>query len=83
MGKKNSQAILLGSSAGDSHQCYRVGAHVWGVQFHPEFNETVMQLYIDLLQRDGKISRAMPASVSPTPYAAELLKYFAEYVCRE
>lgn len=77
------QAILLGSSAGDRHQCYRVGTHVWGVQFHPEFNETVMQLYIDLLRRDGKISPAMQASVTATPSAAELLKYFVEYVRRE
>jgi GMP synthase (glutamine-hydrolysing) len=76
------QATLLGSSAGEPHQCYRVGEQVWGVQFHPEFNETVMQLYIDQLLQDGKISSTSKTSVVPTPYSAQLLKHFAEYVRR-
>jgi GMP synthase - Glutamine amidotransferase domain len=76
------QATLLGSSAGEPHQCYRVGQHVWGVQFHPEFNETVMQLYIDYLLRDGRIPSTTKTAVSPTPYSAELLKHFAEYTRR-
>lgn len=75
-----SQATLLGSSVGEPHQCYRVGQHVWGVQFHPEFNETVMQLYIDHLLQDGKISSATKTVVMPTPYSAKLLKHFADYV---
>ena len=74
------QATLLGLSAGEPHQCYRVGEQVWGVQFHPEFNETVMQLYIDHLLQDGKISSATKTVVMPTPYSAKLLKYFADYV---
>jgi GMP synthase (glutamine-hydrolysing) len=73
------QATLLGSSAGEPHQCYRVGKHLWGVQFHPEFNETIMQLYIDHLVHEGKIS-PVAAKVKSTPHAAELLRYFAEYV---
>jgi GMP synthase (glutamine-hydrolysing) len=76
------QATLLGSSAGELHQCYRVGEQAWGVQFHPEFNETVMQLYIDHLLQDGKISSATKTAVVPTPYSAQLLKHFAKYVRR-
>lgn len=74
------RATLLGSSAGEPHQCYRVDQHVWGVQFHPEFNEAVMQLYIDHLLQDGKVSSTTKAVVAPTPYSAKLLTHFAEYV---
>ncbi|MGB3750458.1 MAG: glutamine amidotransferase [Arcobacteraceae bacterium] len=44
--KLPSDAIILASNFKDKHQAVRYSKNIWGVQFHPEFNKTVMNKYI-------------------------------------
>lgn len=37
---------VLAKSRGDNHQAVRYRENIWGVQFHPEFDLSVMQEYI-------------------------------------
>lgn len=78
---------VLGRAAHDDHHIVRAGPRAWGVQFHPEFSDDVMSLYLearrDAVDRDlgaGSCDRRL-AAVRPTPIAASVLVRFAE-LCR-
>jgi GMP synthase (glutamine-hydrolysing) len=75
-------AVLLGSSALDPHQAFRVGgADAWGVQFHPEFSAEVTLGYIRArageLAGEGLDAGRLLAEVRETPRAREVLRRFA------
>lgn len=75
--------VLAGNSH-EPHQAFRWGNNVWGVQFHPEFSEAVMQGYIDHVVQDlaDHNAAALPAHslrCAPTPEAAQLLTQFARH----
>lgn len=79
---------VLGSAAHDPHHVVRVGTQAWGLQFHPEFDETVMRLFLEerrsILDAEhgaGATERRI-AAVAPTPHAARILPRFAT-LCRE
>ncbi len=46
------QALRLASTAMDDNHAFRYHDHVWGVQFHPEFNAEVTRQYIQYYQHD-------------------------------
>jgi GMP synthase (glutamine-hydrolysing) len=77
-------AVGLASSCLDPHQAYRLGRTTWCLQFHPEFPETAMQMYLDEcaveLRAAGQDSDQLRASVRPTPCSESLLKKFAALV---
>lgn len=79
-------ATVLAASDHDPHQCFRVGNHAWGVQFHPEFNAEAICYYIKQLR--GKITdqggnaNSLRDAVVETPESASVLKRFAAY-CTE
>jgi GMP synthase (glutamine-hydrolysing) len=77
-------AVLLARAAGDPHQAFRLGERVWGVQFHPEFDEVVSRRYIELRREkiisEGLDPDALIASVQPSPHGVQLLRRFAELV---
>lgn len=39
-------AILLACNDYEPHQAFRIGATLWGIQFHPEFSADIMRGYI-------------------------------------
>ena len=73
-------AVVL--AANDFERCHaiRIGAAAWGVQFHPEFDETAMRFYIDA-QRDALRSKGQDPdqllkAIRPTPESASVLRRF-------
>ncbi len=75
-------AELLGHSDLDPHSAFRVGPSAWGVQFHPEFDATIMRRYVearhDVLAEEGLDPDAIREGVVETPAALGLLARFAE-----
>lgn len=75
-------AVRLASNAWEPNHAFRVGDHVWGVQFHPEFDDDAMRGYVDALAAGRPDAQALRAQVRPTPEAASLLRRFAGLVER-
>lgn len=75
------QAVVLAANAHEPHHAFRWGRHVWGVQFHPEFDVPAMQAYVDHVQQELQAhgTAAAPATVAATPWAQSLLPRFAAY----
>lgn len=73
-------AAVLARSDKDDCQAFRWGAHVWGVQFHPEFSAQMMRGYIharrDALTTEGMPPQALLQAVKPAPQARRVLKRF-------
>jgi GMP synthase (glutamine-hydrolysing) len=74
-------AVGLAFSAHEAHHAFRIGACAWGVQFHPEFSDQALRLYLDglgpALEREGRQADRIAAEVKPTPEAASVLPRFA------
>ncbi|WP_076997748.1 glutamine amidotransferase [Variovorax sp. KK3] len=74
-------AVHLAGNAFEPHQAFRVGPRAWGLQFHPEFDDAVMRVYVDRsageLRSRGFDPSALRDQVAPTPEATALLRRFA------
>jgi len=74
-------AVLLGASAHDGHQVFRIGTRAWGVQFHPEFNARIMRTYVQerqlVLREEGVDVEALLRDIVETPAAGGVLRRFA------
>jgi GMP synthase (glutamine-hydrolysing) len=72
---------LLGSCELDKNHVFRYQNHVWGVQFHPEWNQDIMRTYIQqrksALMSEGFDPDLMQAQLEPCPEAESLLAKFA------
>jgi GMP synthase (glutamine-hydrolysing) len=77
-------ARLLAYSDLDPFCVFRVGRSAWGVQFHPEFDATIMRRYVaarhGVLAEEGLDPDAIQAGVVDTPESSGLLSRFAEIV---
>jgi len=77
-------ARLLASNSHDPHHAFRVGSSAWGVQFHPEYSEAVIQAYItaqeESLKKSGLSAEALLSGVTATPFARKVLANFAALV---
>ncbi len=75
-------ARLLGSSAGDPHHAFAVGATAWGVQFHPEFDAATVRHYIEarrqMIRDEGLDPDALKRGTRDTPDGGAILRRFAE-----
>ena len=83
-------AVRLATNAVALNQAYKFRDHVWAVQFHPEFSEEVMKLYVegraqnvsdDAVRRGASPSDALNearASVKSTPMGPKLIRTFVE-----
>ena len=76
-------AQVLAQSVLDPHHCFRLN-NAWGVQFHPEFDATVMRGYLQdraaAIAAEGLNPSALLAAVRPSPEAASVLTRFAAMV---
>ncbi|MFZ5763026.1 MAG: glutamine amidotransferase [Thermodesulfobacteriota bacterium] len=74
-------AILLARNNFEPHHAFRIGACAWGVQFHPEYTQTVMAAEItadsEQLTADGLTPSTLLATVRECPEAGSLLARFA------
>jgi GMP synthase (glutamine-hydrolysing) len=73
----------------DPHHIVKAGRRQWGVQFHPEFDDDTIRLYlqaraalIDETHGAGSAQRRLDA-VAPTPQAARLLTAFSAVARKE
>jgi len=78
-------ATPLAANAHEPHHAFRLGdSCAWGVQFHPEYDETIMRLYIMAqsgeLMKEGRDVLELMVEVSETPVAAKTLTNFARIV---
>ncbi len=77
-------ARVLASSDRDPHQAFVVGEWAWGVQFHPEFDASVVAAYIDhhreQLRQEGQDPDGLMASCEETEWGTEILGRFVELV---
>jgi GMP synthase (glutamine-hydrolysing) len=75
--------IHLAASDLEPHQAFRAGDCAWGVQFHPEFNGSVLQGYLDyhspsVIARGGD-PQALREAVADSGFGHTLLRRFAEF----
>jgi GMP synthase (glutamine-hydrolysing) len=77
-------ARLLASSTMEPHQAFIWGERAWGIQFHPEFDETIIRHFIDYyreqLQQEGRRTEPLLAARRPTPESHALLARFAALI---
>jgi GMP synthase-like glutamine amidotransferase len=69
-------AQLLASTLPCKNQLYRIGRHVFGVQFHPELEQHDIE---DWLERDPEYVRSALGPGGPERVAAETRRYFSRY----
>lgn len=77
-------AVLLATTERDPNHAFRLGARVWGVQFHPEFDAEVARRYIELRRErivsEGLDPEQLLASVQTSDDGLLLLRRFAQLV---
>lgn len=74
----------LARSAMDPHQAFAFGKLAWGLQFHPEFDQTISGHFVDFyrerLQQEGVDPHGLRAACSPSPHSHALLARFAALI---
>jgi GMP synthase (glutamine-hydrolysing) len=82
--KLASGAFVYGENSFEQHHAVRFAPAVWGVQFHPEFNQRIMRAYIEYLRprlkSDAEIN-VLLKKVQPLPEAGLILQRFCQLVC--
>lgn len=80
------QATLLAKNVFEPHHAFVIDNHIWGVQFHPEFNTEITKAYIlelkETLQKEGTDITQTLASIRPSDEATFLLKKFYK-ICHQ
>jgi len=75
-------ATLLGSCEMDTNHVFRAEDKLWGLQFHPEWNQAITATYIDArsesLLNEGLDPEQMKAQLQPCKQAYGLIARFAE-----
>jgi GMP synthase (glutamine-hydrolysing) len=80
-------SVSFASSQIDNNHIVKFAKNVWGVQFHPEFDEEIMREYIkaqeESLKKEGLNVQKLLEAVKPTPWANSVLDNFVEFVKEE
>lgn len=75
-------ATLLGRCAVDENHAFRAEQVIWGLQFHPEWNPTITQHYIETrspdLRQEEHCPQTMIKALKPCPEATSLLRRFRQ-----
>ncbi len=75
-------ATLLGACAKDEYHAFRAEDNIWGVQFHPEWNQPIMKSYIqsrqEALLNVGFNPKQMLEELAPCDAAHSTLSRFAQ-----
>ena len=74
-------AVRLGCNLHEPNHAFRIGPCAWGVQFHPEFDDSVTRYYVEQsatdLTRAGRDVQQILDGIRPTPFSTVLLSRFA------
>lgn len=77
-------AVLIAGNSFEPHHAFKIGPFAWGLQFHPEYDETIMKAYAahmeSEIQSSGGTLKAVLDGVRPTPMAAKILERFGKLV---
>lgn len=77
-------AELLALNEMESHHAFRYRNHVWGIQFHPEFDADITRRYIRMLFQKLEAKGLNPKKISrssyATPFGSAFLKRFAKII---
>ena len=74
------RAVLLAGNDFEPHHAFRLGRCAWGVQFHPEYDSSIMRG--DVIEQAGSLNRAgqdlgtLLGSLRETPAACSILATF-------
>ena len=75
-------ARLLAYSKREPVHAFSYGAHVWGIQFHPEFDAEIVKHFIryfdDQLKQEGRDTGTLLADADDTLESRQLLQSFAQ-----
>lgn len=76
-------AVRLSASDQDANHVFRLGASVYGVQFHPEFDCAITRCYVErwsdkLAERGVSLEETLTAC-QETPFGVEVLRRFGRY----
>ncbi len=73
-------AVLLAANDADPRHAFSLHGHVWGVQFHPEFDADITRAYLhyceDMLTAEGQDVPALLDAVADAPHSETLLRRF-------
>lgn len=74
------EAELLANNKFEPNHAYVIDNHIWGVQFHPEFNAGIVRMYLEddrhSLQQAGKNVDELMAAVQEHADGKHLLRQF-------
>jgi GMP synthase (glutamine-hydrolysing) len=74
-------AVVLARTALEPHAAVRFGPRAWGLQFHPEFDGSIVRSYLVAMRDQLRLTEAALeqrlAQVADTPWSAGLLRRFA------
>lgn len=74
-------AVRLAGNGFEPHHAFRLGPCAWGLQFHPEFNRSIVRSYVlnqaKELEAAGRDLSAILGALKETPFAALILRRFA------
>jgi GMP synthase (glutamine-hydrolysing) len=76
------QAVPLAFNSFEKHHAFRVGEHVWGVQFHPEYTAAIMREYVkaewDDLHKQGIDPLLVISRVNENQTGSLIMQRFTE-----
>jgi len=82
--KLPANAQILGCNNHDPHQIVRFGKSIWGVQFHPEYTNEIMQAYIQEQKEELEslefVLSDLISNVVETDYANGIIERFIDVV---
>lgn len=80
-------AIRLAKNSFEPNHAFRIGECAWGVQFHPEFSDVIMRLYIEKqeedLEKSGRNLAGILKNIARTPQSTLILKNFASIIMKK
>lgn len=75
--KLPNNAVRLAFNSHDTNHAFRIGSCAWGVQFHPEFDKNIMDLYIKEVVKNKDLDEQKLLSLSEdTQIATSILREF-------
>lgn len=77
-------AHLLAYSDREPVHAFHYGQHIWGIQFHPEFDGEIIKHFVlyfeQQLNKEGRDMASIQAHTGDTPESHSILKQFAQLV---
>ncbi len=82
-------AVCLAGNEHEPNHAFKIGSSAWGVQFHPEYNESIMKAYVENMKesidkldtdKSGIDAASILYQIQETPIAWKILNRFGKLV---